>query len=372
MIARLVTAILLSGAPALGQSEPQAVARDYERVVRDALCRVRPAIVRIETIGGARPMREGDDARVGFRTADGPTTGVVWSGDGLIVTSSFNFLRDPSIITVALADGRRLVARLVARDHAAKLALLKVDAMDLPAPQWAQTSTVRVGQRVVAAGFGAGGTEPAISLGIVSALQRANGQAIQTDAKTSPVNYGGPLFDLDGRVLGVCVPLGAGEDEDAGVEWYDSGIGFAVHADHLGRRMSRLAAGESLRRGVLGVFADMRDPVVGGFPAPESRDGSPPPPPPPVDGVRLIQAPRGPAAQAGLQLGDVITRIDDAPTRRLVDFRRALALRAAGDAVNVTYRRGEQVQAVSVRLVAPEELRGAEPSSAPSSSPSPR
>src|SRR5205814_8394540 len=63
---------------------------------------------------------------------DGPTTGVIWSSDGYIITSRFNFMRDPSVITVRLADGRTLLAKLVARDNVAGLALIKVNATDLP------------------------------------------------------------------------------------------------------------------------------------------------------------------------------------------------------------------------------------------------
>ena len=74
--------------------------------------------------------------------------------------------------------------------------------------------------------------KPNISVGIVSAVNRIWGKAIQTDAKISPTNYGGPLVDIAGRVLGVLVPLSPmATDELAGVEWYDSGIGFAVPLD---------------------------------------------------------------------------------------------------------------------------------------------
>src|SRR5438045_3720475 len=69
---------------------------------------------------------------------------------------------------------------------------------------------------------------PSVSVGIISALDRIWGKAVQTDAKVSPVNYGGPLVDVQGRVQGILVPASPrGQDETAGHEWYDSGIGFA-------------------------------------------------------------------------------------------------------------------------------------------------
>src|SRR5690606_272236 len=73
-----------------------------------ALMTMTPAIVRIDTVGGVQAVPGESPAGPVFRAADGPTTGVIWSSDGLIVTSAFNFMRDPSIITVTFADGRRL------------------------------------------------------------------------------------------------------------------------------------------------------------------------------------------------------------------------------------------------------------------------
>ena len=79
-----------------------------------------------------------------------------------------------------------------------------------------------------------GDFEPAISAGIVSALNRFDVKAVQTDANVSPANYGGPLMTIDGRLIGLCVPMHPKQkDVLAGVEWYDSGIGFAIPLDGL-------------------------------------------------------------------------------------------------------------------------------------------
>jgi serine protease Do len=349
-------------------ARPQtALVEQQQLVFQHALRTVAPSVVRIDTIGGAQPVRLeadiGQRQRIapGFRQADGPTTGLIWSSDGYILTSSFNFIRDPVIITVTLADGRRYVARLVARDLPARLALLKIDAADLPTPRWVDLERLRAGQWALAAGMGHGSDGPTVSVGILSALQRMSGQAVQTDAKISPASYGGPLFDVEGRVIGVCVPMGPGEDELAGVEWYDSGIGFAIHLGYIRRRIARLQQGEELRRGLIGVFLDTREPVVGAGPSEEEAEGRPA-----IDGLRIIGQTRGPAAEAGLQAGDVITHIDGEPTLRLVDFRRIIARRAAGDTVTLTYRRGEQSATVTLRLAAAEEF-----SASPASQPNP-
>src|SRR5690606_17319965 len=82
---------------------------------------------------------------------------------------------------------------------------------------------------------------PSISIGIISAIGRIWGKAIQTDAKVSPTNYGGPLLSIDGRVFGVLVPASPqGDGETAGVEWYDSGIGFAVPLEDIFAVLPRL------------------------------------------------------------------------------------------------------------------------------------
>lgn len=346
--------------PATPSAAPSAAASDeaeeaaallaaQQEIFRAALATIGPSVVRIETIGGAQPAAREDDPRRGagdFRQADSPTTGVIWSADGMIVTSSFNFIRDPSIITVTLADGRRFVAKLVARDHPARIALLKIASeklgdAPLPTPTRAPQREVRVGQWALVAGYGQGSATPAVSVGCVSALNRANGLALQTDARTSPANYGGPVFDIAGRLLGICVPMAAGEDELAGVAWYDSGIGFAITPARIARHFERLKRGEDVLRGYLGVTL-APELLVGE--APTTRPSSP------RDGLRIVGQVRGPAADAGLRVDDVITHLDDQPTPRLIELRRVLWSKAAGESILVTVRRGDEVVRVEFDL----------------------
>ena len=192
--------------------------------------------------------------------ADGPTTGIVYSADGYIVTSSFNFVREPILITVTLADGRRLAADLVARDKVRKIALLKVDATDLTTPQWCDPADIDVGQWAIALGLGFGGDEPSVTVGIISALGRMHRNAVQTDAKLNPANYGGPLCDIHGRVIGMCVPMAQRPGELAGIELYDSGVGFAIPRRRLDEIVAVLKTGQSYHRGWLGIQLDPRIP----------------------------------------------------------------------------------------------------------------
>ncbi len=385
---------LLTG-PLLPVHADQSTLQSQQRAFRAALGKAAPAIVRIDTIGGVQDVRSESDGG-GFRTADGPTTGVVWSADGLILSSTFNFVRDPTVITVTLADGRRLIGKLLARDHQSRLALLKIEAANLPIAEWVETRDLRPGQWAITAGFGFGSNAPAMSVGVLSGLNRMAGQCVQTDAKTSPANYGGPLLDVEGRAIGICVPMGTGDDEFAGVDQYDSGIGFAVHVDHIRRRIPRMSKGESLHRGLLGLVLDTRDPVVGGdrvaknpasqpaanAPPAEKRPDLPKPrgvpeapaaheirelPPRPDDGLLIIGDTRGPSADAGLRRGDKITAVDGEPVIRLLDFRRLVSRKAAGDTVNVTYLREDKSTSVDLKLWKAEEFR---PASSPASAPS--
>lgn len=334
-----------STAPATDSLE---LMRAQQEAFRAAVERVKHCVVTIETVGGTQPTergaapttrpggRRGAPAPPGFIVADGPTTGLIYSSDGLIITSSFNFVRDPSVITVILPDGRRFVGELLARDEVRRLAMLRIDATGLPTPEWLRDpGALRVGQWAIALGRGFGGPEPSVTVGIISGLNRQAGLAIQTDAKLSPANFGGPLLDLDGRVIGINVPMGTSTGELAGVELYDSGIGFAIPTWQIEAVAKDLADGHNLRRGLLGVGLDrrVRDRIV----------------------IRGVASP-SPAERAGLQPGDVIRAIDDQPVSTYPDLNRKMRTRLAGQRVRLKVQRGSEELEITVVLAVPEDL----------------
>ncbi len=338
--AQLAT-LALACAPGAAQPGPARVEPGGPLVIRAALAHVAPTLVRIDTIGGATPVqreRDHPDApvRAGIRQGQGPTTGVVCSSDGFILTSSFNFVRNPSVITVTLHDGRKSLARLVARDRLAGLTLLKVDAGDLPVPEWLPLRDVHPGQRAIGAGFGLGTAAPALSVGIISATRRLGGVAVQSDARVSPAHFGGPLFDIHGRLFGVLVPYVDPDQEFDNIEWYDSGITFAVHGDYVARRIDQLKAGRDVERGRIGAVL-----------APSE---APP-------GMRVDAAPLGPAAAAGLRRGDVLVEVCGQAVTAQADVRRALGGMAAGDTARVAYVR-DGVRAELDLVLAPGDALG--------------
>src|SRR5580700_3891455 len=321
--ATLVATLFVMSARVWGSSDGSLDTQE-EVAFRQGARAVAPSLVRIQTIGGV-------DRVAGMLAATAATTGVVVSEDGWIVSSAFNFISKPSSILVQL-DKTRHSAKLVATDRMRMLTLLKVDATGLTPLRSGAHKPVHVGQWAMAVGRTYESPEPSIAVGIVSALNRVWGKAIQTDAHVSPVNYGGLLIDLAGNPLGVIVPLSpSGKEETAGVEWYDSGIGFAIpYADVL-NSVERLKKGKDLYPGLLGITIK-----EGGV------DDKPT-----IDVVRFDS----PAEKARFKPGDILTEVDGQHLRRHDELRQALGHRYAGDKAHVVVSRGKDKIAADLVLV---------------------
>lgn len=330
VICRLLVLLLIPalvgvfGSAAPGQGRAKLEGQE-ERAIKEAAALVGPALVRIETVGGLD--------RVGqVLTGTGPTTGMIVSADGYIISSAFNFASKPASILVTLPDGRRVTANQVASDKVKMLTLLKVEAEGLVPPQPAPADSFKVGQWAVALGKTFDDT-PSISVGIVSALGRIWGKAIQTDAKISPINYGGALVDIQGRVLGVLVPLSPqATGEVAGVEWYDSGIGFAIPYTDVIAALDRLKQGKDLMPGLMGITMKGQD-IYEGQPT--------------IDRVRY----GSPAQQEGLKEGDKIVEMDGKKIVRQANLRHVLGNKYAGEKVAVVVQRGEEKLTRELTLV---------------------
>lgn len=298
-----------------------------DQAIAAAVAAVAPSVVRIETIGGIEQLG-------GMLLGDGPTTGLVVAPDGWLVSSAFNFIRQPASILVTLPDGQRTAARIVARDHSRMLVLLKADvAQPLPVPEAVPANEWGVGQWTIAVGRSLDARQPNLSVGVLSAKSRIWGRAIQTDAKVSPSNYGGPLIDIRGRVLGVLVPLSPdAQGEIAGAEWYDSGIGFAVPFSDVLARLPQLQSGQDVHPGLLGIGLGGEDP----YSSPAK--------------LATVQA-TSPAYEAGLRAGDTIIELEGAPIGSQIQLKHALGPRDAGNQVRLAVLRDSQRLEFSVSLV---------------------
>lgn len=286
-----------------------------------------PSIVQIQTIGGLDVVGE-------LIAGTGPTTGVVISPDGEIITSSFNFSSKPSSIIVTLSDGRKFPADVVASDLVRQVTLIKIQQSGLVPMVPAPRKELQVGQWTIALGRTYDVAFPNLSVGILSALNRIWGKAVQTDAKISPANYGGPLIDLQGRCIGILVPMSPqGDDESVGVEWYDAGIGFAVPLEEILAQLPTLRKGETIRPGRMGVTYDDKGPVSGEAIAKDIR-------------------PNSPAEQAGMKPGDIIIEANGQKIERIPLMKTVLGPMAAGSELSLIVRRDGKEVPLTMKLAA--------------------
>ncbi len=291
-----------------------------EAAFRAAVARVAAAVVRVETL--ALSVTTAAAAGPAEATAGvGPATGLVVA-PGRVLTTAFAVPADVDAAVVVLPDGGRRAAAVRARDNSRGLVLLTVEGLPDAAPlEPVPRGSLRPGQWAIAVGRGWDAATASPAVGIVSAVNRAWGKAVQTDAAVSPMNYGGPLIDIAGGVIGVLAPLPA---ETAGMtegtELYDAGIGFAVPLEDVLAVLPRLEQGESLAAGILGIGYRSRDEINGEPVIASVRQGSP-------------------AARAGLLPGDRIVRIDGREVTRIAAVRHAIAPRYAGDTLAVTVER---------------------------------
>ena len=291
---------------------------------------VAPSVVQIHTVGGLNRVGET------FITK-GPTTGVIVSADGYIVSSAFNFAAEPTSILVKLASGKQLAAELIARDKNRLLTLLKVESAEpLPVVETASLESIQVGQWAIAVGHTFKEQQVNVSVGIVSGLNRRYGRVIQTDASISVANYGGPLVNVYGQAMGILVPMapqGSGGDSEelAGADFYDSGIGFAVPLTHVNSILERWKQGEDLLPGKLGVAFGEGPPAIS---------------PPKISAVW----PASPAAEAGWKADDLIVAINGEPVKTQSHLKFHIVPRYAGETVNISIRRGEEEIESSITL----------------------
>jgi len=284
--------------------------------------------------GGAQPQRrEGQSLGSGF----------LISADGYIVTN--NHVVAPArgatveSITVTLDNRREYTAKLIGRDEGSDLAVLKIDAPNLPFVRFGDSARARVGDWVVAIGqpFGLGGT---VTAGIVSAVHRVpNGlgsdRFIQTDAAINQGNSGGPMFNLNGDVIGVnsqILASGAGGN---------IGIGFAIPAEDAKPIVDTLMKGQRVQRGYLGV-------QLGG---PVDEDAAAALGIPRNQGELLTGVtPGGPAARAGLRAADVVTAVNGQPVNPDNTLSRLVAGVKPGQQARLEYIRGGKTAVANVTV----------------------
>ena len=328
-------------AQATQQTPPERVIAE-QTAFQNALDGIADSVVRIEPSGLSAASLQG--AREGTPTA-GPSSGLVVGADGWILTTEFAVPSDIEEVVITLPpkkkttentkqSPKRLVGRVTGRELNRRLVLLKCDPEEpLTEAQFVPQENVRTGEWALAVGRVWDLYEPSVAIGIVSAVGRCWGRAIQTDAAISPVNYGGPLLNIEGKVFGIIAPLPAETaGMSTGTELYDSGVGFAIPMHDIFPLIPRLKKGETLKPGLLGIGYSTTDPINGR----------------PL--VEIVRA-GSPAAKSGLKSGDLITQINGQSIQRIADVRHVLTPKLAGDAVEITIQRPERKAPLSIRAV---------------------
>ncbi|MCS7301353.1 MAG: trypsin-like peptidase domain-containing protein [Fimbriimonadales bacterium] len=332
------------------QRAPEPAPTNFETMLRLASQRIAPAVVNIDTEARVRDWF-GDVREV--RVGSG--SGVIISPDGYVVTNNHVVRVNRRIapqIRVTLQNGKQYMATVLGTDTRNDIALLKIDAKNLPAAQFGDSDKLQVGDWVIAVGnpFGLGTT---VTAGIVSALNRSleapglPSGFIQTDAAINQGNSGGALADSRGRLIGINTaifsPVGA-----------NVGIGFAIPINRVRQIVQEILEHGSVGQAWLGVsYADISDPNYRQFLQerfPGVRF--------PANGMFIGGVVRGsPAHEAGIQPGDVITHIDGRPLRTIDDMQNYM-LRAKPNqkATLRLWREGRTFEITVTLGIRPEEM----------------
>jgi S1-C subfamily serine protease len=301
--------------------------------ITEAIAAVAPSVVTIDAtqaLGGA-----------------GSGSGFIFDPDGWILTNK-HVAADAESLVVTLADSRTFVATLIGTDTLTDLAIIKIDASDLPTAPIGSSAALEIGQLAIAIGNPLGIYGDTVTTGIVSGLGR-NIQAgdgtgseqlnhlIQTDAAINPGNSGGPLVNSVGQVIGINTAVASNAQ----------GIGFSIPIDFAKPIMALALSGEELERPWVGVYytmitrqvaADLELPVEEGALIDEGPGGAP-----------AVFA-GSPADEAGLTAGDIVTSLGGRSVEAGRDLATLLLPYRPGDVVVLTVLRGGEELEIEVTL----------------------
>jgi len=309
-----------------------------------------PAVVDIKAVTDRRQGPNGE--RIPMMGGEG--SGFIYRADGYVITND-HVVGGFDKVTVTLRDGREYPGKVIrGGDISNDLAIIKIDAKDLPTLSFANSKEVRPGQIAMALGAPFG-LENTVTVGHISALHRSERiienkvypDLIQTDTSINRGNSGGPLVNIDGQVIGVNTAIFSPSGTSAG-------IGFAIPSNQVKLIADILISKGKITRAFLGVQPETLKEyrrkelnVTGGA-------------------VAVMVTPDSPAGKAGLKEGDVITNIGGTPVSSSVDLRNTMLTNPAGSTVAVKYIRDGKPAEVKVKLAElPSQMREQNENSAP-------
>ncbi len=338
----------------------------YREIVKHAL----PAVVSIESIAhpaktmkqasakterGAVPNIPGlpDEFRRFFDmvpTPEGkgfghvPHEGRLGSGSGFIIdptgviVTNFHVVNGADQVEVTLKDGRKFLSKNIKVDPKTDLAIIRLDTKEkLPTLEWGDSSTMEIGDRVLAVGapFGLKGT---VTNGIVSSKGRSlqlnmYEDFIQTDAAINPGNSGGPLVNLEGKVIGINSVI---KSETGGFQ----GVGLAISSNLARQVINQLLTNGTVTRGYLGIQMRGLSPEVASRLGLKENEG--------ILVAKVVKD--GPAAKAGVEEGDVVTAFDGKPIGMPADLSFAVAKLTSGKNVTLTILRDGKSRTIDITI----------------------
>jgi len=347
--------------PAYAEPVPALPIAAQGEAIADLVDKVGPAVVNIDTVSQRTvPVTMfnpfGMDGFFGSpfqqrqQTIEqkGVGSGFILRDNGLVVTNN-HVIAGANELTVALPDGRKFKGKVIGTDPGSDLALVRIDAKNLPFLKLADPKSLRVGQWTVAIGSPLGLTH-SVTAGILSAMDRevaVNNRVsfLQTSAPINPGNSGGPLLNMRGEVIGVNTRVAA----------HAQGIGFAVPVETVARVLPELESKGKIERAWLGVglkdLPDRKDTMF--YPAEHGAI---------IAGV----VPNGPAARAGLLQGDVVQKLNGKEIKSARDLMLAVGNLKSGDKVELLVSRDGQKKTLNATLGAmPDKVANPQPDQQP-------
>lgn len=265
----------------------------------------------------------------------GAGTGVIIRSNGYILTNN-HVVGDATDIKVTLRDKRTFKGKVVGKDNFTDLALVKIDAKDLPVAKIGTSKDIEAGDWAIAIGSPMG-LDHTVTLGIISALGRSlydlrnNVELIQTDAAINPGNSGGPLLNINGEVVGINTAI-RGDAQN---------IGFAIPIDIAKEVADQLLESGRIARPYLGIYMqELNGQLAKSLGLPENTKG-----------VVLARVGKdSPADRAGLQQGDVIEKVDGKTVATSKDVQEMVRKHKVGDTINMLVLRDGNLNPVEVKI----------------------
>ncbi|MFM7221075.1 MAG: HhoA/HhoB/HtrA family serine endopeptidase [Nodosilinea sp.] len=346
------------GATDTSPSQALAPALSSPNLIADIVRQVGPAVVRIdasrtvhndsspmaqdplfrEFFGGALPTPPSEEVQRGVGS------GFITTADGRIITNA-HVVEGADRVEVTLKDGRSFTGKVVGADPVTDVAVITIEARDLPTVSLSNSDQIQPGEWAIAIGNPLG-LDSTVTAGIISATGRSSREVgvpdkrvsfIQTDAAINPGNSGGPLLNLQGEVIGVNTAIIQGAQ----------GLGFAIPINTVQNISNQLIQKGRVDHAYLGIQ------MVTLSPATKENINSDPNSPITVEadsGVLIARVmPNSPAAQAGLRTGDVITAMGDQPVKDSEAVQRAVESSTLGQNLSITIQRNGGEQTIDVR-----------------------